>query len=75
MTRYANLGGDSGVVAFEITADSITVEFRDGWKYLYNNAIPGTAVVAQMKTLAQSGRGLNSYITRVVKASYARKYR
>ncbi|WP_431224804.1 hypothetical protein ACQ86O_08090 [Serratia sp. L9] len=75
MARYANLGGDSGVVAFEITADSITVEFRDGWKYVYDNSIPGAAVVTQMKTLAQSGRGLNSYISRVVKKSFARKYR
>ncbi|HHQ6573137.1 TPA: hypothetical protein ACSTLY_000279 [Serratia fonticola] len=75
MTRYANLGGDSGVVAFEITADSITVEFRDGWKYVYDNSIPGAAVVAQMKIFAQSGRGLNSYISRVVKKSFARKYR
>ncbi|HHH0073582.1 TPA: hypothetical protein ACPZMC_002682 [Yersinia enterocolitica] len=75
MGRYANLGGDSGVVAFEITADSITVEFRDGWKYVYDNTNPGAAVVTQMKTLAQSGRGLNSYISRVVKKNFARKYR
>lgn len=74
MQRYANHGGDSGVVAFEITADSITVQFRDGWKYVYDAARPGPAVVAEMKTLALKGQGLNSYITRVVKKSFSRKF-
>ena len=75
MQVYANRGGDSGVVAFEIAADSITVQFRDGWKYVYDNSIPGPAVVTQMKAYAQAGQGLNSYISRVVKKSFSRKYR
>ncbi len=30
MERYRNLGGDSGVVAYELGGNSITVEFRGG---------------------------------------------
>lgn len=30
MERYRNRGGDSGVVAYEIGPDSITVMFSDG---------------------------------------------
>ncbi|MEE6012045.1 MULTISPECIES: hypothetical protein [Enterobacteriaceae] len=75
MQRYANRGGDSGIVAFEIADESITVQFSDGWKYVYDNSVPGASVVAQMKALALSGHGLNSYISRVVKKSFSRKYR
>lgn len=75
MQNYANRGGDSGVVAFEIAANSITVQFKDGWKYVYDNAKPGSAIVAQMKAFAQAGQGLNSYIGRVVKKNFSRKYR
>ena len=74
MQRYENKGGDSGVVGFEITADSITVQFRDGWKYVYDNSVPGESIVAEMKKLALAGHGLNSYISRVVKKSFSRKY-
>lgn len=75
MQSYANKGGDSGVVGFEITDDSITVQFRDGWKYVYDNSAPGKSVVAEMKKFALAGQGLNSYISRVVKKSFSRKYR
>ncbi len=35
MEHYRNRGGDSGVVAYEIGPDSITVMFSDGavWSY------------------------------------------
>lgn len=75
MTAYANRGGDSGIVSYEITADSITVEFKDGWKYVYDSTAPGAATVVRMKELAQSGHGLNSYISSVVKTNFSRKYR
>lgn len=75
MQRYANKGGDSGVVAYAITADSITVQFKDGWNYVYNSIRPGVSVVTQMKTFAESGQGLNSYISRVVKKNFASKHR
>lgn len=75
MPAYKNKGGNSGVVYYEITADSITVEFRDGWKYVYDAGNPGAATVAKMKELAQAGQGLNSYISSVVKKNFSRKYR
>lgn len=75
MPAYANRGGDSGVVAYEITADSITVEFKDGWKYVYDATNPGASIVATMKSLAQTGEGLNSFISTVVKKNFASKHR
>ncbi|MFD3227045.1 hypothetical protein [Rahnella aceris] len=75
MDQYANLGGDSGVVSYLITGDSILVEFKGGWKYLYNSVKPGTGTVEQMKELARQGRGLNSFISRMVKGNFASKSR
>ena len=37
MQHYKNLGGDSGVSAFELGEDYIKVQFNDGSVYLYNN--------------------------------------
>jgi len=75
MPAYANRGGNSGVVTYETTADSITVEFKDGWKYVYDVNKPGTATVSKMKELAQTGQGLNSYISSVVKKNFSGKHR
>ncbi|MBH3130529.1 MULTISPECIES: hypothetical protein [Serratia] len=75
MPVYENKSGGSGVVFYETTEESITVEFRDGWKYVYDSFKPGAEVVARMKELARSGHGLNSYISRVVRANFSRKYR
>ncbi len=75
MEKYANNGRDSGVIAFEIAQDSITVEFKDHSLYLYNYAKPGVAVVERMKALARAGQGLNSYISTTVKKNFARKLR
>lgn len=75
MDRYKNLGGNSSVTAFEIGQDSITVQFNDGWNYLYNNQSTGAANVEKMKNLAVRGQGLNSFISRVIRKHYARKFR
>ena len=73
MEQYKNLGGDSGVLAFEIGGDSIKVQFRDSSIYLYTNQSAGSQNIEQMKTLAIRGEGLNSFINRVVRKSYASK--
>jgi hypothetical protein len=73
MERYRNLGGGSGVVAFEIAPRAITVQFADGGKYVYDHASPGKGHVAEMKRLAKAGRGLATYINRHVRENYARK--
>jgi hypothetical protein len=71
MERYKNLSGDSGVVAYEIRDNGIIVEFVSGECYLYDERIPGTRTVEQMKALAQKGKGLSTYISRHVRKNYA----
>ena len=73
MVRYRNLGGDSGVSAYEIGNDFIKVQFSDGFIYLYSYRKPGSIHVEQMKILAQNGNGLNSYINEKVKYKYEYK--
>ena len=73
MQRYLNLGGNSNVRAYEIGADSITVQFNDGSIYVYTCHSAGSGNIEQMKTLAVAGRGLNSFINRQVKKAYAAK--
>ncbi len=70
MNRYENLGHNSGVAAYEIADDSITVQFNDGGLYLYNYSMPGKAYVDQMKQLALNGEGLNSLISREIRKNY-----
>lgn len=73
MTPYKNLGGDSGVAAYEIGNDSIEVQFKDGMIYLYTVSSAGSANIEQMKNLAIVGEGLNGFINSYVKKGYASK--
>ena len=75
MERYQNLGGASGIVAYEVGDDFIKVQFRDGAVYLYTDQSAGHAAIEHMKELARAGHGLNSYISRVVRKQYAAKLR
>ena len=74
MERYANRGGDSAVIAYEITDDSIRVQFQGGKIYLYNSIRPGSRAVNEMKVLARQGMGLNSYINRTVRKNYYQSF-
>jgi hypothetical protein len=71
METYRNLKGDSGVRAYEIGRDSITVAFSGGAVYRYTYESAGASHVEEMKKLARAGRGLSGYISRYVRASYA----
>lgn len=73
MERYRNLSGNSGVVAYAIGDDSIAVEFQDGVVYLYTSRSTGAANVREMQRLALAGRGLSSFIARVVRDAYAER--
>lgn len=73
MERYKNLDGDSGISAYKIDADSITVQFNTGVSYLYTYKSTGRDNIEKMKSLAVSGNGLNSFINKYVKKSYASK--
>ena len=71
MERYKNSGGDSGISAYEIGSDYIIVKFSSTvrtYRYSYRKA--GQNHVENLKRIAQSGRGLNSYINNYVKNLY-----
>ena len=53
----------------------IAVEFTNGALYVYDIDRPGAAHVAQMKRLAQAGRGLSTYISQQVRDQYAQRLR
>ena len=74
--RYKNLSGQSNVVAYELALGSISVEFASGAyrAYVYDSNRPGPVMVAELQRLAVAGRGLNSYISSVVKSNFSRKY-
>jgi hypothetical protein len=75
MERYKNLVGDSIVVGYEIGEDYIDIQFQGGWIYLYTYQSTGKSEVDHMKNLALTGCGLNSYISKFAKRSYASKRR
>lgn len=62
MPIYMNLGGTSGVRSYEAGPDFIRVQFQSGTPYLYTHQSAGQQNVEHMKRLAESGRGLNSFI-------------
>lgn len=73
MMGYMNLSGQSNVIGYDIGNDYITVYFKGSSKpYTYTYASAGRANVEMMKRLARSGSGLNSFINRCVRYSYAR---
>lgn len=70
LTPYLNLSGNSGVAAFALLRDSVVVQFGNGDIYLYGPQHPGPRHVERMKHLAIVGRGLSTYISRVVRDDY-----
>lgn len=75
MKAYDNLGGNSGVVAYDYDSEVIKVQFDDGWIYEYEASTIGAADFQQMISLADSGRGLNRYINRHIRKRFSNKYR
>lgn len=73
MPRYKNLSGDSRVVSYENTPDSITLTFEDGSRYLYTFASAGRADIDRMKALAEAGKGLGTFVARQVRGAFERK--
>ena len=74
MPSYANLNGHSGVVSYETTRDSITLQFVNGDRYLYTYATTGRNAVDRMKALAKAGRGLSTFVSQHVREAYERKF-
>ncbi len=75
MEPYRNITGNSGVTAYEIGPDYITIEFSDGAVYRYTYASAGAENVERMKGLAEAGQGLNTFISTTVSKLYERKER
>jgi hypothetical protein len=75
MIHYANLNGNSAVVSYEMDDTSIVVEFDNGYIYLYTYISTGSANIEEMKSLAIAGRGLCSFIGKVVKKNFAKRLR
>jgi len=72
MQRYKSTV-NSGVLAYEIGDDRIKIKFLDGTIYLYTYQSAGTENIEQMKTLANAGRGLTTFINQAVRDQYAIK--
>ncbi|RZJ68195.1 MAG: hypothetical protein EOO50_01900 [Flavobacterium sp.] len=71
MKVYANKKGDSGVLAYEVGRDFIRLRFRDSDKiYTYSNESAGMQNVTSMKRLAESGKGLSTFVTRNVRDKF-----
>lgn len=73
MERYKDIDRDSGVIGYEYGADYIRVQFSTGATYLYTYESAGASNIEIMKKLARNGNGLNAYINRGVRSSYAKK--
>ena len=73
MTTYQNTHGKSGVVEYESGSDYIKIQFKGPQKvYVYDYTKPGKTHVDEMKLLAESGRGLATYISQEVKTDFSR---
>ena len=73
MIKYLDIDNDSGIEAYEIGLDKISVKFKKKKKiYVYSYASAGKENIEHMKKLAQSGDGLNSFINLNVKYKYVK---
>ena len=73
MHRYRNTSGESGVVAYDLDTDSITIQFTGGDRYLYTERSAGAENIAKMQELARAGRGLSTFVSQHIRSRYARK--
>ena len=73
MHRYRNTSGESGVVAYDIDKDSITIQFSGGDRYLYTERSAGAENIARMQELAREGRGLSTFVSQHIRSRYAKK--
>lgn len=66
-TPYTNRSGDSTVASYGVADDSITVAFTSGATYVYTYQSAGAENIEQMKSLAEKGEGLDTFINQFVK--------
>ncbi len=75
MIAYKNVSGDSKVARYHAAKDALTVRFTDHSVYLYTNQSVSPEEIAKMKSLAEAGKGLGTYIAANAKDRWARKVR
>jgi len=63
MRPYANLSGDSGILAYEPGPTFIRIQFLSGDPYVYTYESIGQENVERMKVLAAAGKGLSTFIS------------
>ncbi|MDR7193603.1 hypothetical protein [Luteimonas terrae] len=68
---YRNRHGGSGVRAWAITGDTLSVEFVDGAVYDYRRQDIGPRLFTAACAAARAGRGLSSCISRHLRQRYA----
>ncbi len=73
MEPYRNVEGNSDVTAYQVGPDYITLQFSDGSTYRYTYISAGQENVERMKSLAQAGQGLDTFINAAIRKLYARK--
>ncbi|MCD9127082.1 hypothetical protein [Luteimonas fraxinea] len=71
---YGNRHGGSGVRAWAITGDTLSVEFVDGAVYDYRRQDVGLRLFAAACAAARAGRGLSSCISRHLRERYAARH-
>ncbi len=74
MKCYKNLSGNSRITAYQLGHGEITIRYADGACYLYTIESTGAVNINEMHCLAMIGIGLNSFINRIVKKNYAKKF-
>lgn len=70
---YANTGGNSGVSTYDYGEDWMVVNFTTGSRYIYTLKSTTPESMGYLKKYAQEGKGLNSYIMRMLREDYAGK--
>ncbi len=63
MKKYGNKSGNSGIFAYELGIGFIRIKFVDGTIYRYTQQMIGLEYFNKMCLLAQSDRGLNTFIS------------
>jgi len=71
MFRYRNLNNNSGVAAYDTGVDWFLIKFNDSSLYLYTTKSTTKEHINYMRILAREGKGLNSYVNRIVGNQYA----
>ncbi|PJJ79140.1 hypothetical protein [Mucilaginibacter auburnensis] len=73
MQRYQSSNTNTGIIAYDILPDGISIKFRDGSVYLYTTESTGKEHLNKMEKLARKGEGLTTYINQHVRENYAEK--